>query len=462
MNPALRIDSQLTLTNIPEEFKQWFMEQLTFDNPVYLEAIKQGRSTYRVPPVLKMYRALPNGIVIPRGYLQIVEDAMIGQGYGLQIKDNRVLLPPIFTKPSIKLYSYQEEAKYLLLSHSNGMMVAPAASGKTIMGLDVFASLHQKALWLTHTNRLSKQVVERILDVFEDIEESEIGVIGGGKFKIGERITIGMIPTLVRKIGELPALGRSFGLVILDEAHHAPASTFLEVLSYFASFYMYGLTATPYRRDSLEDMMFASIGLNNSTIERKTVREKGKIITPTVIVRHVPSKVIDTNDYAYLLREELPSNLIRTKMIVDDVLSEARAGNFCIVICLRKAYAQTLFELIFREWPKTGIATGDSTRKQNDEQVYKLNNDDITVLITTFELLGEGFDVPKLNRGFIALPFRERARIEQAVGRIQRTAPNKKDAILYDYMDYNIGILKNQFIHRALAYRKLGMQIINN
>lgn len=460
--PEMRIDNQILLTNIPEEFKSWFIEQLTYDNPVYKEALKHGRSVRFISEKLKLYRSLPHGVIIPRGYLQIVEDAMVGQGYGVSIKDNRTLLPPVSVKSKIKLRSYQEDAKYLLLSHPNGMLVAPAASGKTIIGLDIFASIHQKMLWLTHTNRLANQVIERILDMFEDVNRKEIGIIGGGKFTIGERITIGMIPTLVRREVDLPSIGRSFGLVILDEAHHAPASTFLRVLSYFSSFYMYGLTATPYRRDQLEDMMFASIGLGNSTIERREVQDQGKIITPVVYARLVPSIVVDTNDYSLILREILPYNSARTELIVTDVVSEAQAGNFCMVICLRKAYAEFLLAEISKYWPKTGIATGDHSRKHNDEQVARLENNEITVLVTTFDLLGEGFDVPKLNRGFIAMPFRERARVEQAVGRIQRTCPGKENSILYDYVDVNIGILKNQFINRALTYRKLGMKIITN
>jgi len=465
----LIIDSQLTLTDIPEEFKLWFMEQLTFDNPVYLEAVKRGRYTRNIPEYLTSYRTLPNGIVVPRGYLQVIEDAFIGQGYGVDIVDNRVLTAPIKTESSIKLFPYQAEAKYKILSHPNGMLIAPAASGKTIMGLDIIASTYQKALWITHTDRLAKQVIDRIVGTddmpaaFPNISREDIGMLGGGKFKIGDHITIGMVPTLVRRDIELLSIGKEFGIVILDEAHHAPASTFLRVLSYFSSFYMYGLTATPHRRDKLENLMFAAIGMPNSKIFRKTVKKEGKIITPKVIVRKVPSMVIETNDFQYIMREIIPANKGRLEMIVKDIVREAKDGNYCIVISTRKNYCEMLFEKLKQELPdKIGIATGDYRRTLNDNTVSKIESGEFSVLVTTFELLGEGFDVRKLNRGFIALPFREKSRVEQAVGRIQRTCENKKDAILYDYVDENIGILKNQFLHRALTYSRLGMEIIND
>jgi len=455
----LIIDSQLTLLNIPNDIKSWFIEQLTFSNPKFEEAVKQGRYLRNVEPTIKLYKSLPAGIIIPRGYLQIVEDSMVGQGLGLSIKDNRVLNKPINLKSSIKLRPYQAQAKFDLFGHPNGMLIAPAASGKTIMGLDVFASVRQNMLWVTHTNRLAQQVRERITQVF-DIPEKEIGLIGGGKFKIGDRITIGMVPTLVRREDELMELGRTFGLVIVDEAHHVPASTFLKVLGYFASYYMYGLTATPYRRDKLEDLMFATVGLGNAVVKRQEVKKKGAIITPKVLKRIVPSPKWEGNNYHEILRDIVMPNVQRIEMIVNDVINEANIGNYCIIINTRKAYAEELLVRVSKHiGDKAIIATGDYTKKQNEEQVQKIDSGEANVLITTFELLGEGFDVPRLNRGFLALPFRERARVEQSVGRIQRTCEGKTDAIMYDYVDENIGILKNQFIHRAMAYRLLGMEI---
>lgn len=462
----LIIDNQLRLLDAPEELRSWFATQLTFDNPLYLEAVKRNRYLRDIHPHIYMYKPLPDGIVLPRGYLQLVEGSMIGKGLDLSIKDNRVLLPPISIKSNIILRSYQKEAKLALLSHPNGMLVAPAASGKTIMGLDIFASLHQNMLWLTHTNRLAKQVIERILGtdgfppIFPDMKRSEIGFIGAGKFSIGDHITIGMIPTLVRRVVDLPEIGRKFGLVIVDEAHHVPASTFIKVLESFSSYYLYGLTATPYRRDKMEDVMFATIGLANSIIQRKEVKEKGGIITPIVIKRVVPAPIWEDNDYQYIIKELVVPNEKRAVMIATDVLREAYKGNYCIVISTRKVYCEKLFKLINDHWPKSAIATGDYSRKHNDEQVLKLEKDEVTVLVTTFELLGEGFDVQKLNRGFIALPFREKARVEQSIGRIQRTCEGKTDAIMYDYVDENIGILNNQFNHRAKVYESLDIEVV--
>lgn len=461
----LVIDNQLSLTDIPKEISDWFVDQLTFDNPQYTEAVNQGRYLRGIEPHIYLYKKLPTGIRVPRGYLQAVEEVLIGQGYNLEIRDNRILFPPKKINSTIELYGYQSEAKSDLLSHPQGMLIAPAGSGKTVVGLDVIATLGQRSLWLTHTNRLAEQVIDRMVGnednppMFPDFSREDIGFIGGGKFKIGDQITVGMIPTLVRREDELPSIGRDFGLVILDEAHHVPASTFIRVMGYFSSFYMYGLTATPYRRDQLEGMIFASMGLPNAIIQRKSVKSEGKIITPTVFAKMVPSPVILHNNYHKIIKLVV-DNPQRLNIIVEDIFTEAEAGHYCIVISIRKKYAENIFKMVKSRWTKTGIATGDYKSSQNAKQVELLENGEITVLVTTFELLGEGFDVKKLDRGFLVLPFRERSRVEQAVGRIQRVAEGKKDAILYDYVDENIGILKNQFINRSFTYRNLGMKVI--
>jgi len=455
------IDHQIRLIDVPKELIDWLAEQLTFVNPKYTEAVNNGRSTYGLKPYIYLFKTIPQGIVIPRGYLGLLEETLIGQGHNIEIVDNRIILPPINVDSLINLRPYQEKAKINLTKKSHGLLVAPAASGKTIMGLDLFSSLRQKMLWVTHTNRLANQVIDRIDSVFNDISKKDVGFIGAGKWNIGDKITIGMVPTLVRRELELLALGKEFGLVIIDETHHVPASTFIKVLGYFSSYYMYGLTATPYRRDKLEGMMFAAVGPINATVDRKELRKRGNIITPKVIKRIVRSEKVEINDFHYVMSNIVMKNEARLYMIINDVIKEINNNNYCIVISTRKVYCENIYSILESKLPgKSVIATGDYSRKHNDAQVKKIEDGEVNALITTFELLGEGFDVQRLNRGFIVLPFREKARVEQAVGRIQRTHKDKTDAILYDYVDCDIGILKNQFRHRAEVYSSLGMKIM--
>lgn len=252
--------------------------------------------------------------------------------------------------------------------------------------------------------------------------------------------------------------------VLSSNCHHTPAKTFLEVIGQFNAYFIYGLTATPYRRDKLETLMFQALGENMTAISTKKVESYGGIMLPTVVYREVHSKKENSNDIQYILTKHIVENTKRNRMITGDVLKEAANKKYCIVVSDRRLHCEALFELIKVGWEKTGIATGKYNKKHVNEQVRAFNEGEITVLVTTSALLGEGFDVPFLDRAFIAMPHRSATKTEQIIGRIQRSHPDKIDAMVYDYVDTDIGVLKNQFFNkysscRHRTYAKLGVTV---
>ena len=211
--------------------------------------------------------------------------------------------------------------------------------------------------------------------------------------------------------------------------------------------------------------MFQYLGMDRTIVSMHSVARSGGVILPKVLVRKVRSAKIEDNNIQHILKWNIVKNDRRNKMVVEDVIREAEAGHFCIVVSDRRNHCERLHELIQQRWRKSGIATGKYSKKYIQEQVDAFNNNDITVLTTTFSLLGEGFDVPFLDRAFVSMPFRAEAKAEQLIGRIQRFYPGKQDAIVYDYVDVDIGVLENQFSNsrkdsRSRAYKRLGIPII--
>ncbi len=253
--------------------------------------------------------------------------------------------------------------------------------------------------------------------------------------------------------------------VLSSNCHHTPSSTFRKVVSQLNPYYLFGLTATPNRRDKLEKLMFQVIGDIFSKISMKKVEKHGGVMMPKILYRTLDSKVIESNQIQTILKNNIINNEDRNLVIVQDIVREAMLGNYCIVVSDRKVHCEKLVELISAAWAKTGIATGDYNKKYVEEQVKRFEDGEITVLVTTFALLGEGFDIAFLNRAFVAMPFRAENKVVQLIGRIQRTAEGKKDAVVYDYVDHNIGVLRNQFYAgegkpcRYNAYAKLGLKI---
>lgn len=462
------ISNKIRLKQAPKALTHLLINELKIPNPKHHEALQAGRSTWNINPFLYNFEMLPDdSLLVPRGYRSRVLEVAEGMNLQFAITDERTHFEPNFNINSsrIKYRPYQYDAVMKMVAAPEGILVAPAGSGKTVIGISLAPLFGQPLLWLTHTTPLARQAVDRIDFFFPEIDRDEIGFIGSGKWKIGKTFTVAMIQTLVRRLNELYKIRDSFGLVILDEAHHCPASTFLKVVGHFNPYYLYGLTATPYRRDKLEQLMFQTIGPELVNIPIREVEKRGGIMRPVVKYKSFNHhRAVHGSNVASILTQNIINNDKRNHLIVSDVIIEAAAGNYCIVTSDRKAHCEVLYDLISTGWDRTGIATGDYSKKYVAEQIEKLNNGDITVLVCTNQLLGEGFDFPPLNRAFVASPFRAEAKCEQLVGRIQRPAPGKTDAIVYDYVDVNIGVFQSQFFSRNRpcryrAYERLGINI---
>jgi superfamily II DNA or RNA helicase len=464
------INNEIRIIDCPEILTKRLVETLTHDNPEYVNAKKYGNSVYRVPKLIYNFRFdNQKNIVIPRGMmdelLYICKELDIDVS---NIDDNRSVVDTKYISDKNLAYrNYQLDAMVeLVTNHDYGILVSPAGSGKTIMGLSLLPILMQSTLWLTHTDALLNQSMARYKEVFPDFEEKDIGIIGSGEWTIGKVITFGMIPTLIRNLEKLSEIKNSFGLMILDEAHHSPASTFKHIINQINSRYFYGLTATAYRLDGLESVMFQCIGPIRYEIPKEEVVSHGGIIQPKVIVKQISfGPIVDDNNVHRISKNYIINNNERNNYIANDVVEEAKKGNFCIVACGTRRHCDILYKIIKKDWVRIGVATGKYNKKIINSVIEELTKKSITVLVTTAELLGEGFDVDFLNRLFMATSLRSEAKVEQLVGRIQRTHEDKKDALIYDYVDKNIGIYNNQFRSRFgncryNVYKRLGLKVV--
>jgi len=462
------LSNRIKIEQPDQLLKDILVEQLKHKNPKFVEAERMGKSTYKIPEFIMNFEFdASDDMYIPRGMRASLFATLNSLSIDYGILDKRTLRHdmPYVDSSKVKYRPYQYPAIQKLLEAPEGILVAPPGSGKTVMGLSLVPILLQPTLWITHTDRLLKQTHERCRHLLS-IDGDEIGVIGGGRWDIGKAITIGMVQTLVRNQEKLDELTNTFGMIIVDECHHVPATTFSSVIANLNSYFLYGLTATAYRRDDLESLMFQNIGSVTSTISKKEVSKHGGIVSPKIVYSPLRSERIDERDPALIFKNHIIYNSNRNIRIKDDVVREATAGNFCIVASGRRIHCDILYEMIKKEWEGTGIATGKYSKKAIDEQIEAFDSNKITVLVTTPDLLGEGFDVDFLNRLFITTSFRTESRAEQLIGRLQRSHPNKKDAVVYDYVDEDIGVFANQFFSkfgkcRNNVYKKLGLSIVS-
>ncbi len=195
----------------------------TFPSPKYADAEKYGRSCFGIDPYVFTYTKQGNNLIVSRGFAKELMDILKNSDVECDLEDKRTCplceYPPL---AGITLRSYQKKAVDEAANRSQGVLVATTGAGKTIMGLELIRRRQTTALIIVHKKELAEQWRKEIKRLFG----LEPGFIGDGKFDVGTRITIAMAQTLAKREEQCKELVNSWGLLLVDEVHHAPAEQF--------------------------------------------------------------------------------------------------------------------------------------------------------------------------------------------------------------------------------------------
>ena len=450
------LSNKLVLRDVPTEIRQLLMKRLEMPNPKWIENERMGRWNGNTPQSLNFYENEPHGgLIIPRGYIRKLILNCRNRNINYELIDNRRELASVDFDFHGSLRPYQQSAVKKLLSKDFGTLSFPTGSGKTVVGLYMIAKRKQPSMVVVHTRDLVFQWMEKVTE-FLNIPADEIGMIGGGKIRIGERITLAMVQTLYKCA---PTVSQKIGFLLVDECHRAPSRSFTEAVTAFDSKYMLGLSATPWRRDKLSKLIFWHLGDLHYNLERAELIKSGDVLPAEVIFRetnfrpyHDPSM-----EYTQMLAE-LVADDDRNRMIAEDVAKEARHhSGVSLVLSDRKAHCETLKALLkYRHHIIAELLTGDLSPLERQNVLERLKRGEFKVLIATGQLMGEGFDCKDLTTLFLTTPIRFKGRVLQYLGRVLRPAPKKKAARVFDYVDIHVEPLK------AAARERLGVYQITS
>ncbi|MFW5872206.1 MAG: DEAD/DEAH box helicase family protein, partial [bacterium] len=441
----------LNRSGLTSELINYLKEELNFANTEYFIKKKLGKSTYNIDRNFNFIEEEDDKIKVPRGMTGKLISFCNKNKVDFEFIDNRNKLNEINYSCDIQLREHQKHAISATTKKDFGIIVSPPGSGKTIIGLTLIAKKKQPALIVVHRKQIAIQWIERIQS-FLGIPKSQIGNIGQGKGSIGERITVAMVQSLSKKFNaqDNKNLVNAFGTIIVDECHHIPAKSYSETINKLNTCYLYGLTATPFRKHTDSKLISIQLGSILFEVEPNKVQnaQQARIIVKSTEL-NVPFN--SKTDPFETLSQILIHDLTRNTQIIKDIKNEIKKGHKCVVITERKEHINTLNQFLKQDHETVTLSGEDSTASRN--QKWKVLNDGhFEVLITTGQFFGEGSDIQNVSRLFLAYPFSFKGKLIQYMGRVQRSeiAPT-----IYDYRDYKIDYLNKMFLKRNAHYRKL-------
>jgi superfamily II DNA or RNA helicase len=445
-----KLKDKLYLSGMKPETWKATRNKLTMDNPKYYEAEKMGRYTREIEPELKFYEETRDTLVCPRGAAVQIYNLCKACGEDINIIDERRTLSPVELVFNGKLRPIQQPAVESVLKHVFGLLDAPTGSGKTAMALYMVSERKQPALIVVHTKELLNQWIDRI-EQFLKIPRDEIGIIGSGKFKIGNKVTVAMIQTLIKKADQVAP---HIGYLILDECHRAPAMQYVKAIEEFNCKYMTGLSATPWRRDGLSKVIFWHIGDVTGRIAKQDLLDNGNLCQAEVkwIKTEFNTLINASENYSKTL-SALTEDYPRNRLICDTIAANNRTG-INLILSDRKEHCKTLHDTLSKENKiKSEVLTGATSQKERERIIHDLKQSRCRYLIATGQLIGEGFDLPEISTMFLTTPIKFSGRVIQYIGRALRPVPGKDKAIIFDFVDVLNPVFKASAKSRFYTYQ---------
>jgi superfamily II DNA or RNA helicase len=439
-------------SGMTEGLINFLRDELSFANTEYFIKKKSGKNTWNTDRYFKFIEDQKFEITIPRGFVGKLIRYCREQKMDFHFHDLRTKQDAVSYNSSINLLSHQKSALLATGKKEFGLIVAPPGSGKTVIGLEIIAEKQQPALIIVHRKQLAEQWIESI-QAFLGIPKKEIGMIGQGKGKVGNKITVAMIQSLSKKLEKQPDLTNSFGTVLIDECHHIPAETYNNTIAKLIPYYQYGLTATPFRKYNDGKIIFIHLGEIIAEIKPNEIDAYKR---SRIVVRKTDFNFpfYPKTDQFETLSKILIHDTGRNKLIINDVIQEVKNGNRAIIITERKDHIETLNQFL-KQSHETITLSGNDSQKERETKWGELKTGNYQILITTGQFFGEGSDLQNVSRLFLAYPFSFKGKLIQYIGRVQRS---EITPAIYDYHDHNIDYLHRLFLKRNVHYRNMDKQ----
>jgi len=462
---ALADQIYIAKQDLPPALRNRLIRLAAFQNPEFYRAQAMRLPTYDKPRVIACAEDCTQHIGLPRGCLEETEGLLKGLGIRPVVCDKRFSGRPLAVRFQGELRAEQQPAAQAVLAHETGVLSATTAFGKTVIAAWLIAQRGVNTLVLVHRQQLLEQWVGR-LATFLGLAPKEIGRLGGGRKKLNGALDVALMQSLVRK-GVVDDRVADYGHLVVDECHHLSAHSFEQVARRTKARFVTGLSATVVRKDGHHPIIFMQCGPVRYRVDARQ-QAAARPFTHQVIVRptgfrssFAPEE--DLRIEFQKLQEALAHCDSRNRLICEDVLEALRNGRSPLVLTERTEHLTALADRLRPSVPQVITLQGGMGRKALREALSCLAEPAASgerALLATGKYIGEGFDDPRLDTLFLALPVSWRGTIAQYVGRLHRLHEGKREVRVYDYADLDVPMLSRMFDRRCQGYEAVGYTIL--
>lgn len=249
------------------------------------------------------------------------------------------------------------------------------------------------------------------------------------------KVQIASVQTLVQRLG---TSRQDYDLIIIDEAHHANASTWRKIIDANPRARLLGVTATPCRADGVGLGVSAGGYFDCMVLgpQPQDLMNMGYLVAPKI---YAPPTALDFSDVEMVAGDYNKGQILAKvdkPTITGDAVHHYRKyadGQPCVVFCISVEHAQHVAEQFRLAGYRSEHADGSLPDDERQRRLNGLGNGEVQVL-TTCDLISEGTDIPAIACAILLRPTASLGLFLQQVGRALRPSPGKDFAIILDHV----------------------------
>ncbi len=447
----------------------------SFSNPLFYRNRAMGLSVKGMTRIVSCYREEEPYICIPRGKKEQIFDLIQHGDIALQYEDLRNKGVPLSVTFTAQLYPEQQKAVNAMLRNDTGILHAATAFGKTAVGAYLIAERKVNTLVLVHNREIMKNWVDdltRFLRIDASLPEYKtasgklrkrknyIGCLYSSHNSTGGLIDVAMISSL-GTVDEIKPIVKNYGMVLMDECHHAAAFQAEQVLNEVNAKYVYGLTATPKRDDGMEQKVFMAFG---PIRYRFTAKQRAEMqnVRHLLYPRFTRFCLFSENLKIQEVYKSLISDETRNALIIADAEDCIAQKRTPLLLTKFKDHADYLYRNLQEKAQHVFLLQGGRNSKERAEirqALLSVPPHESVIVVAIGQYIGEGFNFPRLDTLLLASPVSWEGNVEQYAGRLHRDYEGKDEVIIYDYVDVRIKMLDAMYAKRLKTYKRIGYSI---